>query len=115
MATISFTKGSAAAVEVTIVPGSYQFFPQHDDRGGQVVPRSRAGISRAGQCQVVVTDANLESLVALRSGVGEGDYTVTGDEIPSGEQAYNALVDVEIAGDSVMLATVSWKGTKPVA
>lgn len=114
MATVTFTVGSAATT-VTIVPGSLKLNPQHDDRGGSDVPRTRAGISKAGECRVILTEANLTEIIALRSGAGAGACDVTGTTIAAAEQAYDALVDVAIEGDSVQVATITWKGTKASA
>jgi hypothetical protein len=117
MSTVTFTTSSASggSTQLTIVPGSLQLNAQHDDRGGSNVPRARAGIARNGQCQVVVTDDNLASIVALRSGAGVGAVDVTGSDIPAAQQAYDALVDLELGGDSVQVATITWKGTTAAA
>ncbi len=117
MATVTFTtsSGSGGAATFTIVPGSLRLNPQHDDRGGGDVPRTRAGISRAGECKVICSEANLASVLAVRSGAGAGACDVTGTDISADQQAYDALVDVAIEGDSVQVATITWKGTKASA
>lgn len=116
MADITFTPTTASnAASFTVIPGTLQFGDGHDDRGGGNVQQARAGLAKNGQCEVVVTDANEASLLALPSGVGEGDYDITGDLIPANEQAYDALVDVEFGGDGVQTATIMWKGTTTAA
>ena len=116
--TITFTPGTGSAVVVTPIPGSVKAGGGHDDRGGGTVPAARAGYAYNGSCQVVVTDATatsiqhtLAELKGLVSGVGEGDRKVEGAGLWANIKSWNALVDVEISGDSVQLATITWKGS----
>lgn len=112
MATVSFLlSGSSVAIEVTPIPGTLKEGGGHDDRGGDVVDNVRAGISREGEleCKVEDTgDQSLATLLSLRSGVGAGSTTVSGDDI---ETAAECLVDVSIAGDAVQTANIKWRGT----
>lgn len=116
--TITFTPGIGSAVVVTPIPGSVKAGGGHDDRGGGTVPAARAGYAYNGSCQVVVTDATatsiqhtLTELKGLVSGVGEGDRKVEGAGLWANIKSWKALVDVEISGDSVQLATITWKGS----
>lgn len=101
------------AVSYNPIPGTVQFGDGHDDRGGGVIPNARAGSARNGSCEILVDDTapTLATLLALRSGIGPGATDVTGTSIDSDMHAYDCLVDVEIMGDAVQIARVSWKGT----
>ncbi len=106
---ITFTPEGGSPVAVTPIQGSLQVGGGHDDRGGGQLPNIRAGIAKNGSCEVILDDGGLtlSDAIALRSGVGEGDVDITGDAT-----SYDALIDVEIGGDAVQTAKISWKGTK---
>lgn len=116
---ITFTPASGSAVTVTPINGTLKLGGGSDDRGGGKIPSVRAGISENGSCQVVLTSATatnkqhtLAELKSLVSPVGPGGFTVSGtDDNGTAFTSYEALVDVEILGDSVQIATISWKGT----
>ena len=111
--TITITPGTGTDVVLTVIPGSVKGGGGHDDRGGGRIPKTRAGYARNGSCEVVLDDATttVAAVLALVSGVGSGDRKIIGEGRYSGIQSYNALVDVEISGDSVQTARVSWKGS----
>ena len=114
--TLTFVKaGTSVSLVVEPIPGTVRVGGGHDDRGGGTVPGARAGYAMNGSCEVVIAAGSsgftLSSAVALPSGVGPGDYTVTGAGRYAGVAAYQALLDVTIGGDSVQTATISWKGT----
>lgn len=115
--TLTFTRGSTT-VTVTPVPGSLRAGGGHDDRGGGTIPAVRAGYAQNGSCQVVVTaetatnmQHTMAELLSLVSEVGAGDVAVKGAGIYADVVSYSALVDVNIGGDSVQTADISWKGT----
>ncbi len=111
--TITITPGTGTDVVLTVIPGSVKGGGGHDDRGGGRIPKTRAGYARNGSCEVVLDDATttVAAVLALVSGVGSGDRKIIGEGRYSGIQSYGALVDVEISGDSVQTARVSWKGS----
>jgi len=111
--TITITPGTGTDVVLTVIPGSVKGGGGHDDRGGGRIPKARAGYARNGSCDVVLDDATttVAAVLALASGVGSGDRVVTGAGRYADILSYDALVDVEISGDSVQTAKISWKGT----
>ena len=110
--TITITPGTGADVVLTPVPGSIKGGGGHDDRGGGRIPKARAGYARNGSCDVVLDDTTTVAVVtALASPVGGGDREIVGAGRYDMIQSYKALVDVEISGDSVQTARISWKGT----
>jgi len=110
---IKITPGTGAEVALAVIPGSVKGGGGHDDRGGGRIPKSRAGYARNGSCEVVLDDTTttVAAVLALVSGVGSGDRKIIGEGRYSGIQSYNALVDVEISGDSVQTARIEWKGS----
>lgn len=120
--TFSSSRTGFTSITVTPVNGSLKLGGGHDDRGGGKLPGARAGFARNGSCDVVVLSASAENknqtiaqLKTLVSPVGEGDISVSGTVNGVSVVAADALVDVEITGDSVQTATISWKGTYPDA
>lgn len=111
--TITITPGTGTDVVLTVIPGSVKGGGGHDDRGGGRIPKARAGYARNGSCDVVLDDTTttVAAVLALASGVGSGDRVVTGAGRYDDILSYDALVDVEISGDSVQTAKISWKGT----
>jgi hypothetical protein len=110
--TITITPGTGTDVVLTPVPGSVKGGGGHDDRGGGRIPKARAGYARNGSCDVVLDDTTTVAAVkALASPVGGGDREIVGAGRYDMIQSYKALVDVEISGDSVQTARISWKGT----
>jgi hypothetical protein len=105
---ITFTPEGQSSVSVTPIPGTLQFGGGHDDRGGGDIPNMRAGTACNGNCEVLIDSSafTIAQALALRSGTGEGDVDISGEAT-----SYSALVDVEITGDSVQIARISWKGT----
>ena len=122
---ITFTRtsgGSTTTVVVTPVNGSLKLGGGSDDRGGGKIPSVRAGIAANGSFDVVMTSATatgkqhtLAELKSLCSPVGEGDWEVSGTVNGITVESHEALVDVEVGGDSVQTATISWKGTYAVS
>jgi len=124
MSTITFTipasgGGSDTTLVMTPVNGSLKVGGGSDDRGGGKLPSVRAGLAQNGSCDVVIVSAtaankqqSLAEVKSLVSPVGKGDRTVAGTT-PDGVdfKSVDALIDVEINGDSVQTATISWKGT----
>ena len=115
--TITFTIDTTTVV-VTPIPGTVRAGGGDDDRGGGVIPSARAGIAKNGSCEVVVTSATasnmqhtLAELISIISPVGEGKGTVQGAGRYENIDSYDALIDVEVKGDSVQTAGISWKGT----
>jgi len=108
MATVIFDDTAYTPIEGTVTFGD-----GHDDRGGGVIPNARAGSARNGSCEILVDSGGptVSTLLALRSAIGVGATDVTGTAIDSNMHSYDALVDVEITGDAVQIARVSWKGT----
>jgi hypothetical protein len=107
-------------IDVTVTPvlGSVRAGGGHDDRGGGRIPAARAGYACNGSCQVVLTSETatgkqhtLSELLSLVSPVGDGDFTITGAGLWENIKSWNALVDVNITGDSVQVADISWKGS----
>ncbi len=117
--TITFTNTARSiSVVVTPVKGSVRAGGGHDDRGGGRIPAARAGYAYNGSCQVVMTDstaANLQhtlaELISLVSPVGDGDIDIVGAGLWEDIKSWGALVDVEIGGDSVQTADITWKGS----
>lgn len=115
--TISITQGNTTIV-VTPIKGTVRAGGGHEDRGGGVIPSVRAGIAKNGSCQIVITSATatniqhtLAEVLSIISEEGEGAATIQGAGVYANIESYDALVDVEIGGDSVQIATISWKGT----
>ena len=111
---------SGRTIDVTVTPvlGSVKAGGGHDDRGGGKIPAARAGYAYNGSCQVVMTSETatgkqhtLSELLSLVSPVGDGDFTITGAGLWANFKSWNALVDVTIEGDSVQVATITWKGS----
>jgi hypothetical protein len=99
---------------VTPIQGSVKHGGGHDDRGGGKLPSIRAGWAYNGSCQVLIdgsTGPTLTAVIGIKSGVGMGDKDVTGAGIYAAVRSYDALVDVELTGDAVQIANISWKGT----
>ena len=118
--TFTFTTsgGSETTVTVTPVNGTLKLGGGSDDRGGGKIPAVRAGISENGSLQVVLASATAENknhtlaeLKSLVSPVGMGDREISGTVNGVSFESHEALVDVKIEGDSVQVATISWKGT----
>jgi hypothetical protein len=104
---VSFTPEGGTGLSVVPIPGTLKFGDGHDDRGGGTVPNARGGVACNGEVQVLITDTvTVAAVSAIRSGVGEGKVAVGGEAT-----AAAALVDVEISGDAVQIAKISWKGT----
>ena len=53
----------------------------------------------------------IAELKSLCSPVGPGDWDITGTVDGIDFESHESLVDVEISGDSVQTAKISWKGT----
>lgn len=111
--TLTITPGAETAVTVTPIPGSVKAGGGHDDRGGGRIPKARAGYARNGSCDVVLDSetTTVATVLGLASGVGSGNRKIIGAGRYADIQSYGALVDVEISGDSVQTARVSWKGS----
>jgi hypothetical protein len=105
---ITFTPATGPGTTVTPLPGTLETGGGFDDRGGEAVAKIRAGIAQNGSCQVELSDSglSLSAALALRSELGPGGVTVSGDA-----ESHSALIDVEISGDAVQTAKISWKGT----
>lgn len=117
--TIKFAS-TTPSVDVTVTPvlGSVRVGGGHDDRGGGKIPAARAGYAYNGSCQVVLTDATatgkqhtLTELLSLVSPVGDGSFTITGEGMWANIKSWGALLDIGIEGDSVQVATITWKGS----
>ena len=117
--TIQF-KCEARGIDVVVSPvlGRAKAGGGHDDRGGGRIPAARAGYACNGSCQVVMTGETAENkqhtlaeLLSLVSPVGDGDIQVIGSGLWANIKSWNALVDVNITGDSVQVADISWKGS----
>lgn len=110
---VTLTPEGGSATSVTPVTGTLQYGDGHDDKGGGTIPNVRAGEARNGSMEALIDSAGLTvaQAIALRSGKGEGDVDIAGDDIPDNMKSYDALVDVEISGDAVQIAKISWKGT----
>ena len=88
-----------------------------NDLGGNVVnneqvPIMRHGNAKNGSCLVEVNDGgtytkSLAELLALHSGPGEGDQTVTIDGVI---YAYNALLTISMIGICGQYISINWKG-----
>ena len=111
---------SERGIDVTVTPilGSPKVGGGHDDRGGGRIPVARAGYAYNGNCQVALvtqTSTNkqqtLAELKSLISPVGPGDFDVVGAGLWANIKSWGALIDVEITGDSVQIATITWKGS----
>lgn len=75
-------------------------------------PVMRHGVAKNGSCLVEVNDGGsntktLAELLALHSGVGEGDCTVS---LSGVEYAYRSLVSVSMVGKLGQFVSISWKG-----
>lgn len=104
---LTFSRPGQTDITLTPVSGSLQLGGGDDDRGGGSEPRVRAGVASNGKCKAIIDSAAfpLASAMSLVSPVGEGDFTVSGDASCS-----DAIIDVEISGDGVQVASISWKG-----
>ena len=76
-------------------------------------PILRNGIDKSGQCKVIVDDGkshtqSLATLLALRSPLGEGDYTVYIDGTAC---SWHAIVQVSMDGAMAQFVTLKWLGT----
>ena len=78
----------------------------------------RAGVAKNGTAQVVIVSTTstgkqqtLAEILSVISEAGEGAATIQGAGLYANIESYDALVDVEIGGDSVQVATINWKGT----
>jgi len=112
MATFTITPGGGSAVTITPLPGTLVSGGGHDDRGGDNKPIVRAGEGSEGECLTLIDDSTftVANAIALRSGVGVGDRTIT--DVDAGVVACNrCLVDIQITGDAVQVARIQWKGT----
>ena len=117
--TIQFTSSKRGIdIKMTPVLGSPKAGGGHDDRGGGRIPVARAGYAYNGSCQVALVTATstnkqqtLTELKSLISPVGDGDFDIAGDGLWANIKSWNALIDVEISGDSVQMATITWKGS----
>lgn len=114
---VTFTRNSMS-ITVTPVNGTLKLGGGSDDRGGGKIPNVRAGIAKNGSFQVVVSDVTdtnkqhtISELKNLVSPVGSGDFEIEGNADGTSFVSHDALVDVEINGDAVQTATISWKGT----
>ncbi len=105
---ITFSPEGGSPVTVTPLPRTLQLGGGNDDRGGGVLPNVRGGVAMNGSCEAKIEDAGftLATAIALCSGVGDGNVTVSGDA-----ESYGALVDVEITGNVIQKAKISWKGS----
>ena len=104
-----FTPNGGTAVTVTPIIGTLQYGDGHDDKGGGNIPNARNGIAKNGSCEALIDSASgltMAAALALVSPTGEGNVDITGDAA-----SFDALVDVEITGDAVQIAKISWKGT----
>lgn len=105
---ITITKSPGeTSMTLTPISGTLKLGGGHDDRGGGTLPHYRAGIARNGSFDVMLdsNDLTYAQALALVSAPGE-TAEVTGDAVSS-----SALIDVEISGDSVQIASISFKGT----
>ncbi len=110
--TVIFARDGEQTLMINPIPGTLRHGGGHDDRGGRQVPNVRAGLLRQGSLQCLVRDEgdqSFASLRMLRSPVGPGDVTVSGDP----PTAVGALVDLSIQGDALQIATITWKGSRP--
>ena len=99
-------------VTITPLPATLKSGAGHDDRGGDNKPIVRAGQGSIGECLARVDTITFTEAVALglRSGIGEGDKDIV--DVDAGVVACNrALVDVQLPGDAVQVARITWKGT----
>lgn len=123
--TLTFTPQGTGGVALTVtpLPGSVQINDGNDDRGGSDVPQARAAAGKQGQCRVVVDDASptqadLETLhetcatdaAGDASPVGTGDTRIVGAGDYADVSVEDALIDLSLEGESVQIATLSWKG-----
>ena len=105
---VTFTPKNGTAVTVSLIPGTLEIGGGFDDRGGDGVAKIRAGVACNGSCQVEIKDSGLTlaAALALRSTEGDGSTAVSGEAV-----SYDAVIDVEIQGEAVQTAKISWKGT----
>ena len=124
--TITFTPTGTSGVAMTItpIPGTFQYPDSAEDRGGGNVGQARAAVAASGSVQteldsVTVTLAALQALAddtckdagGNAAGVGEGAVDITGAGDYAALAVYDALLTIEVAGDGVQTATITWKGT----
>lgn len=104
---ITFTKSGGAPLTLDIVPGTLRINDQCIDAGNSVIPKIRTARATSGSCQVLLDTENFtySTAVSLISQSGAGNMTISG-----AAQCTNAIVDINIAGDGVQVATVNWKG-----
>ena len=114
--TLTFSSASRGNQTVDAIPGTYKKFQKNDERGAtDGIPAVIAGEGEDGECQVLITDdgANntltIAEAIAMRSGIGEGDYTVNDG---SDDISFHAVVMVDITGTAVMVAKIKWLGSK---
>lgn len=114
---ISITGGdNGGSISGTILPGSLIIEDDDDVRGGSNgLPVVMVAVGAKGQCSMLIdTDVTIAIAKAAISGVGPGTATVT-DDTNSVDLAKDALIDVDIEGDVVQIATIKWKGTNYAA
>lgn len=116
MALITITKG-VTTVEVEPIPGTLTFDASDELRGGSDRPNVNAATGRSGSFEVLITSdgandtATIAELESVVSAEGEGDVEVACTD----GTAFDCLLNIEITGDSVQSAIVTFKGTKASA
>lgn len=105
--------GGAVSKTISILPGTFENERKDDTRGGREgIPAVVAGKGANGKATALIDSSTLTlaEVVAMPSGVGVGNFTIT-DATNSAIIAKDALLDVIVEGDAVQFVTVMWKGT----
>ena len=102
---LTFTNGEKT-ITVSVIPGSFKYADRPVDAGGGVYPAVRTNQSVSGSCAVLVDESfTYQDALSLISPVGHGNIVIS-----EPASCKEALVDVDISGDGVQVASVSWVG-----
>ncbi len=98
------------SITVSPIPGTFKYADHSVDVGGGIYPVIRTNQSVSGSCMVLIDESfTYQDAFALISPAGQGNMNISAPAFCT-----QALVDVNIAGDGVQTAAISWIGKKSV-
>lgn len=107
--------GGSIDQDLTPLVGSVKYGGGDKVRGGGILPYMKSARARNIEFQALLDDVDftVAEALALVSGPGRGQFICTCDasEFPADANAYEAVVDVSISGETVMVAKINVKGT----